>query len=217
MIRKNKYTIAIAGGELADGIQKYLRGFGVPIDMSPDAKMCQQYGSLEFRIARSRDVPKFLGRWDKIGIRADFGITGYDCCYDESLAGGSFKYFSLLTSIGEGRLVLFTKKGVDLNVLENPVMAVSDYYTNIAKSTARFKKLKCNKILEVKGKVEGYVSAGEAGIGLDSCFTGETIKTQENLEIKEEVMKTCAAVICRPEYIMTMQDFISLLYNYNKH
>jgi len=190
--------IGLSKGELGKDIQEYLKRYGTEVDLC-DRAYTKRQGNNIFRVLRSRDVPRFVGKG------YDFGITGKDCCEDEKLGGNdNFDYLDEL-DFGKGSLVFY---GTGRKVPGTPKVVTSAYYTNLAKkfSGEMFSE---PEILVVNGATEGYVSSGEADIGFDSIFNGKT-RDANGLSVIEEVMPTCAVIIGRRGYIRDDFDNIVL-------
>ena len=189
--------IGLAKGELGGGVQDFLKKYGVDVDLESRVYTQRQDNRI-FRLMRSRDVPRFVGKG------YDFGITGKDCCEDERLGGNdSFEYLDEL-DFGKGSLAFF---GTGRKVPRNPKVVTSCYYPNLARkfSSELFTE---PQMLVVFGSTEGYVPSGQADICFDFIDDGDT-KECNGLKIIEEAMKTCAVIIGQRGY--TRNDFDNIV------
>jgi len=186
----NVFT-GVSKGELGKDFENYFSRYGIEIDTG-SRDYCQRRGQNLFRIMRSRDVPRLVGRG------YDFGLTGKDCCEDEKLGGnGDFGYLDEF-DFGKGELVLF---GSSSGFPENPRVVTQPYYRNLAKkySSELFGDFELDV---VTGATEGFVASGEADAGFDCIFSGRTLDAN-GLRVREKVMDTSAVLISAPGYTMT--------------
>lgn len=210
--------ILLSKGELRNFCQEFLEEYNIKTDIGNEKpSLVFEKGDLEFRAMRSRDIPKMFKE-----VSGDYGITGIDVVVDE-LLNGSNQNFEIIYSFKNtcpkslvGNLCLLKKEEI-----LNPKVVVSDYYENIAKYyfdlMVEKGEVENYELSVVKGGVEGYVAAGEADMGIDTVYTGETLNRTNELLIdkgektikKTNIMEAYPVVIAKPGY--SFDDFQCIL------
>lgn len=197
--------IALGKGELGKEIEKYLKDYGlfVELDGRP-LQFVQGDGRRIFRPMQSKDVP-----WYVAG-RADYGITGEDLVTEYALGnGGSIKVLERL-GFGKGDLVVFAREDTEKAELKRvPVVAFPYFYGNTVRKGMAEQYLRNAfgeyNALAVNGSTEGFVADGTADLGFDftTYFTrpenerGRTTISANRLKIVERIMPTEAVVISK--------------------
>jgi ATP phosphoribosyltransferase len=205
--------IAVAKGELGEGIQKYLESYGVFVELNGrPLKFVNKAGKCIFRPMRSGDVP-----WYTASV-ADYGITGEDLV--ENYNCGTSMPLKIVKRLGFGNadLVAFGKS-THTNIERKPVIAAPYYYKNLlisGKPANYFKNIFGDyDILEVQGSTEGFVCDGTADAGFD-VTTYFRVKPEEQkkktlavnrLVIFENLMPTEAVIVSRCDNKFTEKDF----------
>lgn len=218
-----EYLIAISSGELGSFIEDYLRRFGITIDI--DGPQTLQTWGKTFRIMRSLDVPKAFteGR-----MQYDFGVTGSDVCANIALAlqnkGFEIPFVTVkeLTDSPEqlkGQLVLYERKNKEGMFIDALRLCTSPYYEEIGDKVLRELMSEYDRrggLLIRGGKIEGYLSSGEAEFGIDVMYSGKTVGVENtangnSIVVRKKLMDICPVVIGRPGY--TYNDFLNCLYS----
>ena len=217
----SKIKILLAKGELGSFIQKYLEEkYKIKTTVGErKPELIAERGEFLIRAVRSPDVCRYFKK-----LNADFGITGLDLVYDTKLQGdNSFKILKKLDrespSELKGRLCLLGKE--NLGKEREPIVCVSEYYKNIAKTYFDSKKrrlIDSYELLPVFGGVEGYIASDEADFGIDTVYSRKTLnkineyirkKNKKQIKILDNIMLTYPVIISKPEY--SFDEFESIL------
>jgi len=220
----SKIKILLAKGELGSFIQKYLEEKYMIKTTVGERKpeLIAERGKLLIRAVRSPDVCRYFKK-----LNADFGITGLDLVYDTKLQGdNSFKILKKLDEESppelKGRLCLLGKE--NLGREREPVVCVSEYYKNIARTyfdnLNERRLIDSYELLPVFGGVEGYIASDEADFGIDTVYSGKTLKkineylgkrNKKQIKILDNIMLTYPVIIGKPKY--SFNEFESILKN----